>query len=92
MFPGICRLPSKWSDPIEQVERACGAGRAELSRVKHRNRPSRLFGRDKFSGARQSFEASRDRTSKDRGRQSFEKSHHLFLSVAAPLVVGEDGE
>ena len=22
VFPGICRLPSKWSDPIEQVERA----------------------------------------------------------------------
>ena len=35
VFPGICRLPSKWSDPIEQVERACGAGRAELNTVKH---------------------------------------------------------
>ena len=69
-----------------------GAGRAELNRVKHRNRPSRVFGRDKFSGARQSFEASKDRTRKDRGRQNFEKSHHSFLSVAAPLVVGEDGE
>ena len=65
-----------------------GAGRAQLSRAKHRNRPSR----DKFSGARQSFEASKDRTRKDRGGQNFEKSHHLFLSVAAPLVVGEDGE
>ena len=51
-----------------------------------------MFGRDKFSGAKQSFEVSKDQTSKDRGRQNLEKSHHLFLSVAAPLVVGEDGE
>ena len=79
-----------WSDPIEQVERACGAGRAQLSRVEHRNRPS--WEEISFLVQDNPSRHPRDRTSKDRGRQSLEKSHHLFLSVAAPLVVGEDGE
>ena len=76
-FPVFAGCPLSGQIPSSKSS-VRGAGRAQLSRVEHRNRPSRVFGRDKFSGARQSFEATKSRTRKDRGRQNLEKPHHLF--------------